>query len=436
MTKADPGITQRGKNEKTTVAQLRVNAARIARTIEELGAFGLNAADGLDRTTFTPAELAARDWLKANLREELHLDVRVDEAANIWARRDGKNDKLPVIAFGSHIDTVPNGGKYDGALGVILAMEVMAVLEENGILTRHPLELVSFSAEEPNPFGLSTFGSRTVAGKLRRSDLQGVANDQGELLTNALAAAGGDPARYEQARRRPEELAAFLEVHIEQGKRLLERDIPVGVVTAITGIYREEVTVLGVANHAGTTLMHDRCDALMAASEIMLAFEAVCREHPAPETVGTVGKIANYPNAANIIPGKVQFHLEIRGKTRAEIQEALEEWERRTAAVCIQRGVRVERKLLLDQHPVSMDTLMQDICAQQAELLGYPHFSLGSMAGHDAAHMAALTRSCMLFVPSLDGKSHCPEEESRTHDIEKVANVLLHAILALDEELK
>lgn len=413
---------------------LTINAARLAKTIQELGKIGMNGQGGLDRTTFTAAELEARDWVKAKLTD-LGLDVRVDEAANIWAVRRGEVGGLPVIAFGSHVDTVPNGGKYDGALGVLLALEIMRVLEEHGIHTRHPLELVSFSAEEPNPFGLSTFGSRTIAGKLSRRDLEGVRDNNGTLLTDALRQGGGDPDRFEQARRKPEELAAFLEVHIEQGRRLLDRAIPVGIVTAITGIYREEVTVTGVPNHAGTTLMSDRTDALMGASEAMLALEQVCREHHADETVGTVGKIANYPNAANIIPGKVQFHMEIRGKTRAEIQEAIDEWEQHADRIRARRGVRIERRLLLDQHPAVMDPFVVETCSLQAEKLGYAHYALGSMAGHDAAHMASLTRSGMLFVPSLDGKSHCPEEESRIEDIGKVGNVLLHAILALDDRL-
>ncbi|MEV5025512.1 Zn-dependent hydrolase [Paenibacillus sp. LPE1-1-1.1] len=414
--------------------RLKINATRLEKAIHELGRIGVNEQGGLDRTTFTPAELSARDWVKVKAAD-LGLDVRVDEAANIWAARRGKHNALPAIAFGSHVDTVLNGGKYDGAIGVLLALEVMLVLNEQGIRTRHPLELVSFSAEEPNPFGLSTFGSRSVAGKLTRRHLEDVRDDTGRLLNDALRQAGGDPERYEQARRKPEELAAFLEVHIEQGKRLLNRGIPVGIVTAITGIYREEVTVIGVPNHAGTTLMQDRTDALLGAAEAMLALERVCLAHPSDETVGTVGKISNEPNAANIIPGKVHFHMEIRGKTRADIQEAIEKWEVHAALICSRRGVRIERRLLLDQHPVAMDPLVAGTCALQAEKLGYSHAPLGSMAGHDAAHMASLTHSGMLFVPSLDGKSHCPEEESRIEDIEKAGNVLLHAILALDEKL-
>ncbi len=415
--------------------ELRINAARLQNHIGALARFGFNeVTGGLDRTTFTVSELAAREWLEQELFR-LQLEVRVDEAANIWARRNGVADNLPVIAFGSHIDTVPNGGKYDGALGVLLALEVMSVLADNHVVTRHPLELVSFSAEEPNPFGLSTFGSRAVSGKLSREDLSGVHNEQGQLLTDALRLAGGDPGHFERARRSPEELAAFLEVHIEQGKRLLDRAVPVGIVTAITGIYREEITVTGEANHAGTTLMADRKDALMGASEMMLVFEAVCREHPAEEVVGTVGRIRNEPNAANIIPERVVFHLEARGEQHPQIGEVMEAWGRQAASIAERRGLRLNRRLILDQPPQPMDPLLITSFAEQTGRLGIQSLKLGSMAGHDATHMAALTRAGMLFVPSLGGKSHCPEEESRIEDIEQAGNVLLQTILALDGQL-
>lgn len=416
------------------VKELRINAVRLQKNIEALARFGLNGATGgLDRTTFTAAELAAREWLEDQLFR-LQLEVRVDEAANIWGRRSGSEDALPVIAFGSHIDTVPNGGKYDGALGVLLALEVMQVLADHNAVTRHPLELVSFSAEEPNPFGLSTFGSRAVTGKLSRDDLTGVRNGEGQLLTEALRLAGGNPARFERARRSPEELAAFLEVHIEQGKRLLDRAIPVGIVTAITGIYREEVTVSGEANHAGTTLMEDRKDALMGASEIMLAFEQLCREHPADEVVGTVGRISNEPNAANIIPGQTVFHLEVRAAQQEQKRWVMEAWGVQAASIAKRRGLSLDRRLILDQPSQPMASQLIRLLAAQAGRLGIKTYPLGSMAGHDAAHMASLTSAGMLFVPSLGGKSHCPEEESRIEDIEQAGNVLLQSILALDDE--
>lgn len=416
------------------VKQLRINPKRLEDSIHELAEIGQNVNGGMDRTTFTPAELNARDWLKDQLKQ-LSLEVRVDQAANIWAKRPGTESLLSAIAFGSHIDTVPNGGKYDGALGVLIALEVMKLLHESGIATRHPLTLVSFSAEEPNPFGLSTFGSRAVTNKLKKEHIVGVTNPEGYLLTEALRSAGGDPDRFEDAVLKPGQLSAFMEVHIEQGKRLLNRNIPVGIVTAITGIYREEVVVAGEANHAGTTLMADRNDALTAASEIVLALEEVCREHPANEVVGTVGRMVVSPNAANIIPEQVTFIVEIRGKSREEIREVIAAWEKRIQRTESYRSAKVIRKIMLDQDPAPMDEVVIQVSQEQSSALGYEHDLLGSMAGHDAAHMASITRSGMLFVPSIGGKSHCPDEESRIEDIEKVSNVLLHAILELDQRL-
>ncbi len=416
------------------MTKYRINAKRLRLAIEELANFGQNDKGGLDRTTFTEAELAARNWLKKTLKK-INLDVRVDEAANIWAKREGTYPTLPVISFGSHIDTVPNGGKYDGALGVLMALEVMQVLEENNLTTRHPFELVSFSAEEPNPFGLSTFGSRALIGKLKTKDIRNVKDSNGKVLTEALKSAGGDPERFENAVRNPGEMGAYIEVHIEQGKRLLNRSIPVGVVTAITGIYREEVTVSGEANHAGTTLMGDRKDALTAVSEMILALEQVCTDYPENEVVGTVGKITVSPNSANIIPAEVTFTLEIRGKIKEEIIEVLARWEEKVNEIQTKRSIHVERTVLLDQDPAPMDHLIIQQIQEQAKQLGYESLLLGSMAGHDATHMASITRSGMIFVPSVDGKSHCPEEFSEIEDIEKVANVLLHTLLALDRQL-
>lgn len=413
--------------------KLSINIARLNADIEELGQIGINALGGLDRTTFTASELTARNWLKSHLHN-LQLLVEIDQAANIWGKRKGE-ELLPSIVFGSHIDTVPNGGKYDGALGVLIALEVMRVLEENEITTRHPLQLVSFSAEEPNPFGLSTFGSRAVTGKLTKRHILNVTDGAGTPLTDALKAAGGDPDNFEKCLLQPEEISAYLEVHIEQGKRLLSRSIPIGIVTVITGIYREEITVIGEANHAGTTLMEDRKDALTAASELILSLERACLIHPSSEAVGTIGKMNITPNAPNIIPDTVCMTLEIRGESSKEIQEILAVFEIACLLVNENRSVQIKRKVILNQPPALMDEFVIQAMMENAETLDYPYYLLGSMAGHDAVHMAAITKSGMLFVPSLEGKSHCPEEESRIEDIEKAANTLLQTILSLDQKL-
>ncbi|QWU18416.1 Zn-dependent hydrolase [Paenibacillus sophorae] len=414
---------------------LRINRDRLERSIQELATFGQNENGGLDRTTFTPAELEAREWLKAALRNE-GISIRIDEAANIWGRRAGENPELlPPIVCGSHMDTVPNGGKYDGALGVLMALEVLRTLNDAGIATRHPFELVSFSAEEPNPFGLSTFGSRAVTGKLTREQIIGVRNPEGKLLTEALEEAGGSPECFDQAALSKEAISAFVEVHIEQGRRLISRNIPIGVVTSITGIYREEVTVRGEANHAGTTLMEDRNDALTAAAEMILAAESICRAFPACEVVGTVGQLKIIPNAPNIIPAEAVFLVEFRGESKDQIGQVLTEWKLRLELLARRRLSIVTRKVILNQPPSPMDRSVLESIERQAGLLRIPSLRLGSMAGHDATHMTSITRSGMIFVPSVGGKSHCPEEESRITDIEQAANVLLHTMLDLDAGL-
>lgn len=392
------------------------------RKIEELGQFGKNEKGGLDRTTFTSAELAAREWLQTQC-VSLGLDVKCDPAANIWAFRNGRQP-LPAISFGSHMDTVPNGGMYDGALGVLIALEVIERLNEERIETRHPFALVSFTAEEPNPFGLSTFGSRAVAGKLTKQDLEGVTDDNELLLTEALRQAGGDPDRFEDTHALAPPLSAYLEVHIEQGKRLVTSSIPVGIVSGITGIYRELVTVTGDANHAGTTVMVERKDALAAAAEVVVAVEQAAAEMQAEEVVATVGTLDVRPNAANIIPGQVEMVVEIRGKTSAEIDAVRHALNSQIAERARRRGVSIKQETFLSQRPVPMDKLLIDTLAEQANSLGYKTLTLGSMAGHDAAHMAAVTRSGMLFVPSIGGKSHCPEEASALCDIEAAACVV------------
>ncbi|MFD1774723.1 Zn-dependent hydrolase [Paenibacillus rhizophilus] len=410
---------------------LRINRDRLEHSIHELAVYGLNGQGGLDRTAFTPAELEARVWLMAALADG-GFGVRVDGAANIWGRRDGEHLELPAIVCGSHIDTVPNGGKYDGALGVLMALEILRTLNDKGIVTRHPFELVSFSAEEPNPFGLSTFGSRAVTGKLTLEQISEAKNVEGKPLTEALEEAGGSLKGLGHGPISKEEVGAFVEVHIEQGKRLIGRGIPVGVVTAITGIYREEVTVCGEANHAGTTLMEDRCDALTAAAEMILAAEDICRTFPAAEVVGTVGQLRLLPNAPNIIPAEVGFLAEFRGETEAQLHAVVNEWSDRFQLLGQRRRAAVTRKLILNQAPSPMDRTVIEAMERMAGMLEIPSLRLGSMAGHDAAHLASVTRSGMLFVPSIDGKSHCPEEESRMDDIEHTANVLLYTLLDLD----
>ncbi len=411
----------------------RINGERLARRLDELAAFGLNGAGGLDRGFGTKAELAARQYLIGLLEKEIGAAVSIDAAANIWATVGGQSGR-PAIAVGSHHDTVPNGGKYDGALGVLLAVEIAQCIKESGLKLRHPFTVVSFTAEEPNVFGLSTFGSRSASGKLRGASLIEAADpDSGLSLSAALARAGGNLAELDSARVEKGAFKAFLECHIEQGARLEKAGAALATVDWITSIYREHVLVEGEPNHAGTTMMPDRHDALMAAAAFGLAFEQAVRGSGREDIVGTIGEFAISPNAVNIIPGQAELTMEIRCIEREKVGEVLADLAAAQKEIEKERGVRVNRRVVLDQPGVWLDGGVTGAMEEVLGKMGEKCLALGSMAGHDAVHMAGLTAAGMLFVRSAGGKSHCPEEHSDIKDMVKAGDVLLNTVLLLDE---
>lgn len=414
---------------------LHVDALRIKKRLAFLATFGFNEQGGIDRNFGSPADLQVREVLLRQLREEVKAETHVDAAANIWGLVN-TTASLPFIAVGSHHDSVVNGGRYDGAMGIVLAMEVLQVLQESERQLRHPLALVSFTAEEPNPFDLSTFGSRSAAGKLKKELVRSARNAvSGQTLSEALQLAGGDLDKLPEAKLKPEAFSAFIECHIEQGKRLEKCALPLAVVSGITGIYRETIRICGEANHAGTTVMADRHDALAAASAFCLAFEGVLKNVGRDDVVGTIGRFSILPNAVNIIPSEVSLTLELRAPNQTLVEQVLTGLNEQVESIENARGVKIKRELLLDQAAVAMNKVVMKAMSNAVEMEQEKSLTLTSMAGHDATHMAGLTKAGMLFVRSIDGKSHCPEEESRLADIEKAGNVLLQTILALDKEL-
>lgn len=257
-------------------------------------------------------------------------------------------------------------------------------------------------------------------------------NSQGVRLVDSLERAGGSIDAFGDMKDLRKGKKCFLELHIEQGKRLETENISVGVVDRIVGIYRDHVTVTGEANHAGTTRMTDRCDALTAASEMVLAVEEACRE-AGGDTVGTVGKLDVSPNAANIVPGRVEFILEVRGETEKMVEQAVQAIEERWNAIQQQRKIQITRRNILDQKPVPMDSDVVALLERTAEEQSLPYLKLASMAGHDASHMAQIAKTAMIFVKSEDGKSHCPEEYSAPKDIERAVNLMLKSIIHIDQ---
>lgn len=412
-----------------------INKGRLEKRIKDLSVFGMNEVGGIDRSIGSEADKKARKWLTDLFEEQLKAKVKIDPIANIWAKLDG-NENLSPITIGSHHDAVPSGGKFDGALGVLLGVEVVERIIEEGYELRHPLQIVSFSAEEPNPFNLSTLGSRVSTGKVSNEEVKKAVNkDNGILLSDALAEIGGNSDNLEEARLKSGDMSAFIECHIEQGRILFDKNLSVAAVKKVTGIYREEITVLGEANHAGTTLMRYRHDSLLAASEACLELEKIIVEVNRNDVVGTVGKLNVYPNSANIIPASTEFILEIRTPNIEIKNEIIESFSLSLNAIEEKRGVKFERKIILDQSEVNMDETVVKALEASIEEISEPLVDMVSMAGHDSVHMTDICKTAMLFVQSIDGKSHCADENTNMNDIEKAGNVLLKTILKLDKEL-
>jgi N-carbamoyl-L-amino-acid hydrolase len=359
--------------------------------------------------------------------EEAGLAVRLDPAGNIIGRREGSEPGRGALVLGSHIDTVPQGGRFDGAVGVLTALEVATALEELGVRTRHPIEVVSFSDEEG---GL--LGSRAWAGALTEADHQ--RRYGGLSLAEALRSLGLDPDRLAEARRAPEEIAAYLEVHIEQG-RLLEREgLRIGVVEGIVALDEYEITVTGQANHAGTTRMSDRFDPMAAAARMVVDGREQVRILGG-DLVATVGRIEAVPGAPNVIPGRVVFTLDIRDPSRLILDATVAGLQERFARIAAEEGVAVAWRTLSSIPPAPADPTVLAALRESVEAYGYPYRVMPSGAGHDAQSVARLAPMGMLFVPSLGGISHSPAEATRFEDIAAGGDVLLQAVLILDGRL-
>ena len=401
------------------------SADRLQQRITDLSKFGANPEGGVSRVAFSAADVAGREYIK-KLMQDAGLVVRVDAAGNIIGRRNGSDPKLPAIMAGSHIDSVPGGGNYDGDVGVLGAIEVAHLLRERGVVLRHPLEIVSFTDEEG---GL--IGSLAMTGRLEAAALE-VMSHSGKTIREGIRAVGGDPDRLERARRKPGELKAFVELHIEQGAVLDEGGIDIGVVEGIVGIHWWDVTIDGVANHAGTTPMNRRRDALVSAAELVLAVNRVATALPGRQ-VATVGRIRADPGAPNVIPGKVVLSLEVRDLASDKIQQVYEAIEAEAERIAKARQTSIAfTELQLASDPAPTDERMRRIIAAAATSLGLTHKLMPSGAGHDAQDMTHIAPTGMIFVPSVGGVSHSPKEHTSPEDMANGANVLLRTVLAID----
>ncbi len=403
---------------------LRTSADRIEQRILTLGTFGANPEGGVSRVAFSQADLDGRDYLRG-LMQQAGLAVHIDTAGNMVGHRAG-SESLPPIVIGSHADSVPGGGNYDGQVGVIGAIEVAQVLQENRLSLRHPLEVVIFSDEEG---GLT--GSRAMIGELTDAALA-VVSHSGLTVAEGIRKIGGNPAELAAAQRRPGDIAAFVELHIEQGAILDDEDLDIGVVTGIVGIEWWDVVITGVANHAGTTPMNKRRDAMLAAAELTLAVNRIITAEPGDQ-VGTVGRISAEPGAPNVIPGKVIMSLEIRDLSQEKVWEMYRRIEAHSRAIGIRRGTGIEFNYVdAASPPAETDPRLRTVIARSADQLGLSYKIMPSGAGHDAQDMARIAPTGMIFVPSVGGISHSPNEFTDARGMANGADVLLHTVLAID----
>jgi len=402
---------------------MQINRQRLLQDLADLGTIGRTPEGGVSRPSWSEADLEARRWLMARI-QAAGLTGRVDGAGNIFGRWEAGG---PVVLVGSHLDTVPNGGTLDGALGVLAGLECLRRVKEEGIRLRHPLELVAFTDEE-GAFG-GFFGSYAFAGKLTHDAIARSRDVQGRSITEAMGHVGLDSAQALSDRRDPADIRAYFELHIEQGPILERQRASVGIVETIVGIQRFGVTFRGRADHAGTTPLQDRKDALMGAAELIRRAHDLILTEGTPASRVTVGFMHVKPGVPNIVPAEAYLTLELRDVSSAKLEQLQARSRDLVHRVATEWGLTSSIETILNINPVPLSTDLQQAIQSAADELGCSTMRLPAMAGHDAQVVGSIAPAAMIFVPSRDGRSHSPAEFTSEDDIDRGANVLLNALL-------
>lgn len=406
------------------------NQQRIEQHIELLSQFTATPGAGVTRLTYSKEDLDARNYIKDRMLE-YGLTVSEDGFGNIFGKLEGTIPNAPSVIVGSHFDSVPNGGAYDGTAGVVIGLEVAALFQEKNCKPAYPLEIIALVEEEGSRYGGGLMGSRGMMGLLTSEDFNVLADKDDILAVDAMISIGLDPSK--ERLRDPKTIKAFLELHIEQGPILEEKAIPIGIVEAIVGLTQLEVTIQGKAGHAGTTPMSHRSDALVAAAEVIAAFPKLALEEGNGNgTVITTGQLQVFPNGSNVIPDKVVFSVDIRSGKEEHMQNAVRKAEQLIASKNA-IGTQTSIEQLLYISPKEMDEHIRSIFKETSSELDIPFCSINSGAGHDAMVFSDFTACGMIFIPSKDGLSHCPEEWSNANDLVNGANILFQTALRLTE---
>lgn len=401
---------------------------RLRSDFEALAAFHDPQRPGWTRGAFSAPYVASRDWVTARMTEA-GLSVRRDTANNLIGTLAGRREGAPALVTGSHTDTVEGGGRFDGIIGVLGALEAVRTLGDAGISLEHEVRVVDFFNEEPNQFGLSCLGSRALVGEVNEQHLR-LDDGAGETLADAWKRVGGSPDRLAEARWSEDQVAAFLELHIEQGPVLEREGLPLAVVSSIAGIDRYRLEFTGQPDHAGATPMDYRHDAACAAAEAVLAVERLASQDG--RGVATSGRIEVEPGAPNVVPGTARVWVEFRSGDRKWLDVCREKLTAEARSASARRGVNGDMRRLSAVDPVAADARVQELLARGNERLGLAHRTMFSGAGHDAAHMARLAPMGMLFVPSHGGRSHCPEEWTDLEQVATGAQALAQGLIELD----
>lgn len=409
------------------VSKLQVDQDRLMESIADLANIGALPNGGVQRLAFSPEDCLARDLVQRWMRES-GMQVRIDPAGNIIGRYPGRFEQAPALTTGSHIDTVPNAGHYDGTYGVLAGLEVVRTLRDRRHRLDHPLDLIVFADEER-----TMVGCKALSGNLG-SDAIPYRGTDGESIQSCLARVGGDWAQRTVARLSPSDVAAFVELHVEQGPVLESAQKEIGIVTGIVAQQRYIFTVEGQGSHAGTTPMPLRQDALVAAARLVLAVHAL-GNRPGDQ-VATVGRLDVSPNVANTIPDRVELSLDIRDLDEGHLDRLMTELKAEMTKIAAETETRIQLSPLLRNQPALANSRIQTAITQVCEDLSLSHMPLPSRASHDAQEMAQITDMGMIFVPSEAGISHAETEYTSPEHCAQGANVLLHTLIRLDQHYR
>lgn len=407
-----------------------INKDRLLRDLNAVSRIGLGEGGSVTRLVFSVHELRSRQLL-VHLMNQAGLDVHVDAAGNIFGRLAGGREG-PAVLAGSHLDSVVQGGRYDGPVGVIGALEAIRTIKESGVPVPAPLESVCFVGEESSRFGFATLGSSLVAGDVTMEDFANAVDAGGTRLEDVLSSLGIYQENLDSLRRDPRTIKAYLELHIEQGPVLESKKKKIGVVTAIAAPSRFRVVFKGQADHSGTTPMEMRKDALVAAGHLVTYIDEVCREHASTDkgrVVGTVGAIKVEPGVINAIPGRAELQVDVRSITSASKRKVAGLITKRARSIARERGVKVEVLTIRDEEPAPMNPGVIALIRGMCEERGISFEVMPSGAGHDAMQMAKITPTGMIFIPSTNGVSHNPTEWTDPADICLGTQLLLEALL-------